>query len=96
MQRYLIEHRHTAEKCPAGNPEMAAMLAGHLGPENGAQQGVTILADCVHPGEHIMNVIVESDDDAKVEQFFAPFRMAGSVEVKPVITCEIVAANAHD
>ena len=96
MQRYLIEHRHTAETCPAGNAEMAGMLAGHLRPENGAEHGVVILADCVHPGEHIMNVIVESDDGEKVEQFFAPFRMAGSVEIKPVVTCEIIAANAHD
>ena len=96
MQRYLIEHRHAAESCPAGNREMAQMLAGHLRPENGAQHGVTILADCVHPGEHIMNVIVESDDETKVEQFFAPFRMAGTVAIKPVVTCEIVAANAHD
>jgi hypothetical protein len=75
---------------------MAAMLAGHLHPDNGAKHGVTVLTDCVHPGEHILNLIVESDDEAKVEQFFAPFRMAGSVDIKPVVTCEIVAANAHD
>ena len=40
--------------------------------------------------------LVESDDETKVEQFFAPFRMAGTVAIKPVVTCEIVAANAHD
>jgi hypothetical protein len=43
-----------------------------------------------------MNVIVESDEDAKVEQFVAPFGMGGSLEIKPVVTCEIVAANARD
>jgi hypothetical protein len=32
MDRYFEEHRHRPDVCPAGNPEMADMLAGHLSP----------------------------------------------------------------
>jgi len=96
MSRFLVEHRHRAETCPAGNPTMANALAGHLSPANGSKHGVDILADCVLPGEHILYAVVESESEDRVRDFFIPFRQAGSVSIKAVTTCATVAAQAHD
>ena len=44
-------------------------------------------------GEHTMFFIAEADDEARLQEFVAPFRQAGIVEVMPASTCAGVVAN---
>lgn len=94
MALYFVEHRHTAETCPTRNPEMLAMLGKHVTQANADAYGITIQADVVHPGEHWMNMVLESPSPEKVDEFVQPFGMVGTVTVKEVTTCEQVVESA--
>src|SRR5437867_2151988 len=90
MALYFVEHKHTAETCPTKNRDMMLMLGQHVSQENASKYGIKIHADVVHPGEHWMNLVLETEQPEKVDEFVKPFEMVGSVSVKPVVTCEEV------
>ena len=90
MSLFVVEHKHTAESCPAGHPEMGPMLLKHISPANAATFGVKVQAEAVIDGAHIFYLIVEADDEEKVKKFMAPFSQAGSVEISPASYCEQV------
>jgi hypothetical protein len=90
MSLFVIQHQHTHETCPAQNPEMGAMLLQHLSPANAAEFGVKIHGDAVVDGGHALYAIVEASDKEQVDKFFAPFAMAGNVNVMPASSCEVV------
>lgn len=90
MSLYFVKHEHSAETCPAKDPQMSAMLLTHLSPMNARKFGVNIQGDAVLDGKHTFVLIVDSDDPAKIETFMQPFKMAGSVEIIPASTCETV------
>ncbi|MEX2245896.1 MAG: DUF3303 family protein [Dehalococcoidia bacterium] len=94
MALFFVEHRHTAETCPTRQPEMMAMLGKHVTQATADGYGIKIHADVVHPGEHWMNLVLEADSQAKVEEYVAPFGQVGSVSVKQVSTCEEVVRSA--
>ena len=90
MPLFVVQHEHAAESCPAGHPEMGPMLLKHISPANAATFGVKVQAEAVVDGAHIFYLIVEADDEEKVEKFMAPFSQAGSVEISPASYCEQV------
>ena len=90
MALFVAKHQHSAETCPAKNPEMGPMLLGHLSDENAGKYGVSIHGEAVIEGQHTMYMIVDADDSGKVEEFMAPFAQAGSVEVLPATHCAAV------
>ena len=90
MSLFVVEHKHAAESCPAGHPEMGPMLLKHISPANAATFGVTVQAEAVVDGAHTFYLIVEADDKEKVEKFMAPFSQAGTVEILPSNSCEKV------
>lgn len=90
MSLYFVRHQHTAETCPAKDPDMGAMLLSHISPLNARKFGVGIQGDAVLDGQHTFVLILEADDKARIEQFMQPFSMAGSVEIWPASTCESV------
>ncbi|MBI4571613.1 MAG: sulfite oxidase, partial [Chloroflexi bacterium] len=47
MPLFVVQHKHAAETCPAGHPEMGPMLLKHIAHENAARTGVNILSDAV-------------------------------------------------
>jgi uncharacterized protein with GYD domain len=91
MSLYFVRHQHTAETCPAKNPEMGQMLVQHVTKRNARRFGVDLLADAVLDAQHTFVLIVEAEDPEYIEQFMQPFAMAGSVEITPASTCEAVA-----
>jgi hypothetical protein len=93
MSLYFVHHQHTAETCPAKNPEMGQMLLSHLSRMNAKKFGVDLHGEAVLNGQHTLNLIVESKDKANVEKFMQPFAMAGSVEIIPASSCEEVVAR---
>ena len=95
MPLYFVEHKHSEETCPTRNREMMLMLGQHVSPETAQQFGIKIHADVVHPGEHRMNMVLESPAQENVDKYMQPFSMVGSVDVKEVTTCEQVVASAQ-
>jgi hypothetical protein len=87
MSLFVVQHSHPAERCPAKDPQMGQMLLKHLAPENAARFGVTVTSDAVVDGEHTFYMIVEAEDQNRLEQFMAPFAQAGSVRVQPASHC---------
>lgn len=94
MTLYLVEHKHSAESCPTQNRDMMVMLGQHVSQQTADRFGIKVHADVVHRGEHRMMLILEADQQAKVDEYMRPFAMVGSVDVKEVSTCEEVVRTA--
>jgi len=73
---------------------MGSMLLQHLNPQNARKFGVHIQGDVVLDNQHTLVLILEADNRESVEQFMQPFEMAGSVEIHPASTCEVVVDRA--
>ena len=94
MSLYFVRHQNNAETCPAKDPNMGAMLLSHISPMNARKFGVDIQADAVLDNKHTFVLIVEAEKEENIDNFMAPFKMAGPVEVWPASTCEIVVERA--
>ena len=94
MSLYFVQHKHSEETCPAKDPASGAMLLTHINPMNARKYGVNILGDAVLDGQHTFVLIVEADERAKIENFMQPFGQAGTVEIQPASTCEVVVERA--
>lgn len=94
MPLFFVEHTHSAEACPTKNRDMMLMLGKHVTQPMADQFGVKIHSDIVHPGEHRMMMVLEASEQAQVDEYVKPFGMVGSVDVKPVVTCEVVVETA--
>ncbi len=93
MALFVVRHSHTADRCPAGDPDMGAMLLNHLSRPNVRQHGVEILGEAVVQGEHTLYLIVDAGDEVHLRTFLEPFASAGSLEVYPASTCARVVAS---
>ena len=93
MALFVVRHTHTADRCPAGDPDMGAMLLNHMSRPNVRQHGVEILGEAVVQGEHTMYLIVDAGDEARLRVFLAPFASAGSLDIYPASTCARVVAS---
>jgi len=90
MSLYYVRHQHSAETCPAKNPEKGQMLLQHLTKTNARKFGVDLIGDAVLDGQHTLVLIAEAEDKEYLQNFMQPFAMAGSVEILPASTCEAV------
>jgi ribosomal protein L7Ae-like RNA K-turn-binding protein len=90
MSLYFVRHQHSAETCPAKDPQMGQMLLQHLTKTNARKFGVDLLGDAVLDGQHTLVLIAEAEDPQYLHNFMQPFAMAGSVEILPASTCEAV------
>ncbi len=90
MSLYFVHHQHSAETCPAKNPEMGQMLLQHLTKANARKFGVDLIGDAVLDSKHTLVLIAEAEDQEYLQNFMQPFAMAGSVEILPASTCEAV------
>ncbi len=93
MPLFVLHHQHDADRCPAQDPQAAAMLLAHLAPDNASSYGVTIQSHGVIDGQHTLYAIAEASDQEALQRFAAPFAQAGSVEVLPASLCEAVVAR---
>ena len=88
MALFVAEHRHPADRCPAGNPQMAGALLALIG--NAAKGGLRVHADAVARGQHHLFLIVEGETIEAVQTYFAPFGQFGTFTVTPASHCEEV------
>src|ERR1700730_12351284 len=93
MALFVVRHQHAAERCPAKDPQMGAMLLNHLSSPNVARAGMRIQGEAVVRGEHMVYFIVEAHDEAGLRAFLQPFEVAGSVEIHAASTCAGVVAS---
>ncbi len=93
MMLFVVRHQHAAERCPAQDPHMGAMLLNHLSRPNVRQHGVEIKGEAVVQGEHTLYLIVEAGDEGRLREFMQPFQMAGSLDIYPASTCARVVAS---
>ncbi len=93
MSLYFVRHQHSAETCPAKDPQMGQMLLQHLTQTNARKLGVDLIGDAVLDGQHTLVLIAEAEDKEYLQNFMQPFAMAGSVEIVPASTCEAVVAR---
>jgi len=93
MSLFIVQHKHAAETCPAGHPEMGPMLVKHVAPQNALTFGVKMIGDAVVNGGHTYHLILEADSEEKIKAFMAPFYQAGTVEIWPANSCEVVVAR---
>jgi hypothetical protein len=93
MALFVAEHRHSADHCPAGNPQMAPFLLQILSAPNAAKAGLKLHGDAVAKGQHHLYVIIEGPNEAAVRQYLGPFAQAGSLDVIPASSCEDVVAR---
>jgi hypothetical protein len=93
MPLFVAEHRHPADRCPAGNPQMAPFLLQILSEENASKSGLRLVGDAVARGQHHLYVIVEGPSETAVREYLGPFAQAGSLDVFPASTCEDVVAR---
>jgi len=91
---FVAKHQHSPDACPARDPQMGAMLLEHLSKENAREHGVEIHGEAVIEGQHTLYLIGDAPDRATVEQFLAPFAMAGDVEVLEANPCATVVGRA--
>ena len=94
MSLYFVRHQHDAETCPARDPNMGAMLLQHISKSNARKYGVEVHGDAVLDGQHTFVLIVDADGEQPVRDFMQPFSQAGSVEVWPASSCEVVVERA--
>ena len=94
MALFIVKHQHAAETCPAGDPQMGPMLAQHVSSASAARFGLDLHGEGVVTGGHTLFLILEAPEQAKVDEFMAPFSQMGSVEVMPASSCEAVVARA--
>ncbi len=93
MALFVVRHHHAAERCPAQDPYMGAMLLNHLSRPSVRQYGVEIQGEAVVQGEHTLYLIVEASDEGRLREFMQPFQMAGSLDIYPASTCARVVAS---
>jgi uncharacterized protein with GYD domain len=95
MTLFVVTHRHSPERCPAGDPNKAMYLMKRLSKECTSTYGITIHAAAMADGQHSLYVILEAGDREQVERFMAPFAQGGSVAILPASACEEVIARAR-
>jgi hypothetical protein len=94
MSLFVVKHQHSAETCPAGDPQMGPMLAQHVSQPGAEQFGLNLKGEAVVDGAHTLFLIVEGERE-NIDRFMAPFTQVGSVEVLPSSLCEQVVARAQ-
>jgi DMSO/TMAO reductase YedYZ molybdopterin-dependent catalytic subunit len=93
MALFVVRHQHAAERCPAQDPYMGAMLLNYLSRPNVRQHGVEIRGEAVVQHEHTMYLIVEAHDEDQLREFMKPFQMVGSLDIYAASTCARVVAS---
>ena len=93
MSLFVVEHKHAAETCPAGHPEMGPMLLKHVSAESATKFGVTIHSDAIIDGGHTYYLIVDAESEENVREFMTPFAQMGTVEISAASSCERVVSR---
>jgi hypothetical protein len=84
---FVAEHRHSPEWCPA-SPGSGPLLLSRVSAATAARYGVTIEAEALIDGEHLLLLVVRAASPEAVERFLAFLPGPGCLRVLPARTAE--------
>ena len=76
---FVAQHRHRPDQCPA-SPGSGPLLLSRVSAATAARYGVTIEAEALIDGEHLLLLVVQAASQQAVERFLA--FLPGSPEVR--------------
>ena len=83
---FVAQHRHPADQCPA-SPGSGPLLLSRVSAAAAASYGVTIEAEALIDGEHLLLVVQAASQEA-VERFLAFLPGPGYLRVLPACSAE--------
>ena len=87
MPLFIARHRHRPGNCPAGTGR-GALLLSRVSAAAAARYGVTIQAEALADGEHLLLLVVQAASPQAVRQFLAFLPGPGDLQVQPARTAE--------
>src|SRR5260370_34171714 len=84
---FVAEHRHRPGDCPA-SPGRGSLLLSRVSAAAAARYGVTIEAEALIDGEHLLLLVVEAPSREAVERFLAFLPGPGDLRGLPTSTAE--------
>ena len=87
MPLYIARHRHQPGNCPAA-PGQGALLLSRVSAAAAARHGVTIQAEALADGEHLLLLVVQAASSQAVLRFLAFLPGPGDLQVQPACTAE--------
>ncbi len=79
---FVAQHRHPTGQCPA-SPGSGPLLLSRVSAATAARYGVTIEAEALIDGEHLLLLVVRAASQEAVERFLAFLPGPGCLRVPP-------------
>jgi len=84
---FIAQHRHPPDRCPASS-ESGPLLLSRVSAAAAARYGITIEAEALMDGEHLLLLIVQAASQEAVERFLAFLPGPGYLQVLPACSAE--------
>ena len=84
---FVAQHRHPPDQCPA-SPGSGPLLLDRGPAATAARHGVTIEAEALIDGEHLLLLVVQAASQEAVERFLAFLPGLGCLRVLPACNAE--------
>ncbi len=65
MPLFIVIAKHSAETCPAGNPEMGKMLLAHIHQDNASKFGINVQASAGAESQHTLHLIMDAGNSQR-------------------------------
>ncbi len=84
---FVAQHRHPPDRCPASSGSGPRLLS-RVSAATAARYGVTIEAEALIDGEHLLLLVVQAASQEAVERFLAFLPGPGYLQVLPACSAE--------
>jgi len=84
---FVAQHRHPPDQCPA-SPGSGLLLLSRVSAGAAARDGVTVEAEALIDGEHLLLLVVQAASLEAVERFLAFLPGPGCLRVLPACSAE--------
>jgi hypothetical protein len=84
---FVAQHHHSPEDCPARHGRGAGLLS-HVSASTAARYGVTIYAEALIAGQHVLLLVVEAASHESVARFLASLPSPGDVQIRSACSAE--------
>jgi hypothetical protein len=84
---FVAQHRHPPDQCPA-SPGSGPLLLSRVSAAAAARYGVTIEAEALIDGEHLLLLVVQAASQEAVERFLAFLPGPGCLRILPACSAE--------
>ena len=84
---FVVQHRHPPDHCPV-SPDSGPQLLSRVSAAAAARYGVTIEAEALIDGEHLLLLVVQAASQEAVERFLAFLPGPGYLRILPAFSAE--------